>query len=415
MQICLVSHEYPPETAHGGIGTQTWNKAHALTTLGHQVEVLSCAGKKRDGPIVTQQESGVTVHRLRPPGEGPHESLPVNDQSVYIFGYTWRVAVALRGILEQSKFDLINFPEYGAEGYAFQLNRCEHSWVPVIVQLHGPLAMFVERVGWPEKDSHFGRAGVFMEGESIRMADWLMASSANIADFTAEYYKVPRSSIDVVHCGIDCDIFHPLESGRQASRRPTVLFVGNITASKGIRALFEAVMRLKNQYPDILLQVLGKGDELWKKIESQAQAAGALRNIERLPFIEDRKEIAKVYQQADVFASPADHEVGVANVYVEAMSCGCPVVASTTGGAPEAVQHGETGLLVPPRDVDALTSALARILRDNELRGRMAIAARKRVVDYFARERYIRRVLAAYDKAIARSQEKRRELMARQL
>jgi glycosyltransferase involved in cell wall biosynthesis len=237
-----------------------------------------------------------------------------------------------------------------------------------------------------------------------------MASSANIADFTSEYYQVPRESIDVVHCGIDCDLFHPPEKVQRDSHRPTVLFVGNVTASKGIKTVFEAVMRLRTLYPDILLQVLGKGDDAWNTIESRARKAGALGNIQRLPFIKDREEIVHVYQQADVVASPADHEVGVANVYVEAMACGCPVVASTTGGAPEAVDNGETGFLVPPRDVDAVTSALHQILRDKELRGRMALAARKRVVDYFAREKYIGRVLAAYEKAIERSQKRLRQL-----
>jgi glycosyltransferase involved in cell wall biosynthesis len=410
VRICLVSHEYPPETAHGGIGTQTWNKAHALVALGHDVEVLSCAGKRYDQPIVSQRESEITVHRMQPPGEGARDHLPVNDQSVYMLGYTWKIAVALRSVLARGGIELVNFPEYGAEGYAFQLNRCEHNWIPVIVQLHGPLAMFIERVGWPEKDSPFGRAGAFMEGESIRMADWLMASSANIADFTSEYYQVPRESIDVVHCGIDCDLFRPLEKVQRDSHRPTVLFVGNVTASKGIKTVFEAVMRLRMQHPDILLQVLGKGDDAWNKIESQARKAGAFGNIQRLSFIRNRDEIVHVYQQADVVASPADHEVGVANVYVEAMACGCPVVASTTGGAPEAVDNGETGFLVPPRDVDAVTSALDKILRDKELRCRMAVAARNRVLNYFAREKYIRRVLAAYGKAIERSQERLHQL-----
>src|SRR3989442_246172 len=73
-----------------------------------------------------------------------------------------------------------------------QSDRTPDNWTPVVVQLYGPLAMFVERIGWPEKDSEFHQVGTCMEGVSIRQADGLMACSVNIADFTASYYGVPR-------------------------------------------------------------------------------------------------------------------------------------------------------------------------------------------------------------------------------
>jgi glycosyltransferase involved in cell wall biosynthesis len=98
--------------------------------------------------------------------------------------------------------------------------------------------------------------------------------------------------------------------------------------------------------------------------------------------------------------------VGVANVYLEAMASGCPVVASSTGGAPEAVVDGETGLLVEPGDVEATAAALDRVLGDAALRERMGDAGRRRVDDYFAMDRYVDRVLATYARAIDRSRER---------
>jgi glycosyltransferase involved in cell wall biosynthesis len=96
----------------------------------------------------------------------------------------------------------------------------------------------------------------------------------------------------------------------------------------------------------------------------------------------------------------------VANVYVEAMSCGCPVIASTSGGAAEAVQAGQSGILVNPRDLEATTAAIDRIVSDRELRRRMGAAGRRRTLEYFAAEKYIARVLAAYERAIERSKAK---------
>jgi glycosyltransferase involved in cell wall biosynthesis len=411
MRVCLVSQEYPPDSASGGIGTQTWNKAHTLTPLGHRVHVLSCGSGSE---LRVASADGITVTRMAPPGRETDGPIPVHTPAAYMTGYTWSVFRHLHRLQESETFDLINFPEYGAEGFAYQLNRTPWNWTPVVVQLHGPLAMFTERIGWPEPGSEHAAVGAFMEGVSIRLADSLMASSANIADFTAEYYGVPRDRIDVVHCGIDLEMFSPPDEEARQSRRPTVLFVGNIAASKGVRTVFDAVMRLRARYPDILLRIAGKGEELTADLRKRARQAGAEGNVEFHGFVKSRADLPALYRDAHVFGSPAFHEVGVANVYVEAMACGCPVVASTTGGAPEAVEHEKSGLLVPPSDVEATTAALDRILGNADLRRRMGAAGRNRTETYFAREHYIARVLRAYENTLERSRETLERLRAEQ-
>jgi glycosyltransferase involved in cell wall biosynthesis len=404
MRICLVSQEYPPETAHGGIGTQIWNRAHELASRGHQVEVLSCR-KDPQEPPGKMMDGEVLVHRMLPPGEGTAQELTVYDQSVYMLGYTWQVACELERLLKRTDFDLINFPEYGAEGLAYQLNRTPHNWKPVVVHLHGPLAMFAERVHWPVRDGSFFRVADFMEGESIRLADGLMASSSNIADYAADRYGVPRDSIHVVHCGVDCRVFRPLGPEEKRHHRPTVIFVGNASASKGIWCVFEAVMGLRSRYPDIRLQVLGQGDQL-EALECRARELGAQANLEVVGFVADRSRLPEYYRRAHVLAAPAYHEVGVANVYAEAMACGCPVVACNTGGAPEAVRHGESGFLLPPKDIEGTRAALDRLLGDQALRESMGRAGRRRAEEYFALDRYIERILAAYEDAMQRSRDK---------
>src|SRR4051812_30980006 len=146
MRICLVSQEYPPETARGGIGTQTWNKARALARLGHEVHVLSSSA--RPGPGLRHAvDAGVAVHRLQPPGF----AFPVNAEATFWLGYSWAVLAALNELSESARFDLLDFAEYGGEGYAYLLDRSPWSSIPVVVQLHGPLSMFAERIGWPAR------------------------------------------------------------------------------------------------------------------------------------------------------------------------------------------------------------------------------------------------------------------------
>jgi glycosyltransferase involved in cell wall biosynthesis len=394
--VCLVAQEYPPETARGGIGTQTWNKARALRDAGHDVHVLSSSAAP--GPLLrTEVEDGITVHRVEPPGY----EFAVHDQPAFWTGYSWAVLGALRRLEEDRRFDLVDFAEYGAEGFAYQADRTEWNWTPVVVQLHGPLAMFAERIGWPDTDSPLYRVGTFMEDFSIRSADALMACSANIADFTARFHGVARDSIDVVYCGVDVGQFAPGSTTRTG--RPTVLFVGNIAANKGVVTAVEAVLQLRDEHPGVRLQILGRGDDdLVDELQARAREQGADDALEFHGFIADRAQLPAFYDAADVFCSPADHEVGVANVYIEAMACGCPVVAALTGAAPEVVENRGSGFLVPPNDVSATRDAIGAVLRDPQLRRRLGSAARHRAEDEFAMDSYVERVLATYERALAR-------------
>lgn len=398
MNICLVSQQYPPDTVRGGIGIQTWNKARSLAALGHTVHVVASA-LVGHASRSAQGQDGVTVHRLSPPGA----EFPVYETATFWMGYTWLVLRQLQQLRSKIHFDVIDFPEYGAEGFAYQLDRTPWNWTPVVVQLHAPLALLAEHLGWPGKDTNLYQVGTFMEGFSIARADALMACSANIADFAAARYEIPRGLIAVVHCGVDAEVFQPVPAERVTSGRPTVLFVGNLAANKGLDTVLEAMLRLRRKYPDIRLQILGRGDDSFvDKVKARSHAEGAQANVEWCGFVH-RDRIVEYYQRADAFCSPATHEGGVANVYLEAMACGCPVIASTAGGAPEAIQHEETGLLVPPSDVDAVVVALDRVLGSAAFRRSLGTKARKRVEDHFAMDRYIRRVLASYERAIERA------------
>ena len=399
MRICLVSQQFPPESARGGIGTQTWNKAEALTRLGHVVHVLCCA--RGEGPeLRTEEAAGVFVHRLQRPGR----AAGVNEDETYWLGYSWEVFRHLRALEQQYSFDLINFAEHAGEGYVYQLDRAPWAWTPVVVQLHGPLALFAEWMGWPEAGSDLYRVGTHMEEMTIGLADGLMASSAHIADFASDHYGIPRETIDVVHCGVDLELFKPDPRPGPEEGPPIVLFAGNVVESKGVVTVFEAVMRLRAKYPEIVLAILGPDeDELGAELREQAEELGAGANLELLGFVAERASLPPHYRRASVLCAPSKHEAGVGQVYVEAMACGCPVIAADNGGPPEAIVDGETGFLVPARDVEATTAALDRVLGDAQLRRRLGEQARRHVESYFGLEQYIGRVLTAYEHTIDRS------------
>ena len=94
----------------------------------------------------------------------------------------------------------------------------------------------------------------------------------------------------------------------------------------------------------------------------QIDEAGAGTNVEAVGFLKERQAIVELFQQADIFASPAEQENGVANVYVEAMACGCPVIAGNRDGSVDALAHGELGRLIDPHAPDELLQALVATL-----------------------------------------------------
>ncbi len=397
MRICLISQEYPPETAWGGVGTQTWVKARALARLGHEVHVLACSAREQQG-IRTEVHDGVTVHRIQPPGH----DFPVYGKPLWMLGWTWLVVQTLDELMDRHRFDVLDFPEFGGEGFGYQIDRTRWNWAAVVVQVHGPMAMFIETMQWPQPGSRLRELGTFMEGFSLRHADAIMASGSGVAEVVARTYGIARERIDVVHCGVDVGMFSPAPAPGIRAERPTVLFVGKMVKNKGPLVMAEAVLALRPRFPDIHAIFIGEGLHVPNMIRERFTEAGALDNLDLLGFV-DLDHLPDFYRRAHAFVAPAEYE-GFGAVYIEAQACGCPVIASTSGGGSEAVADGETGFLIPYEDVSAATACLERLLGDADLRQRMGDAGIRRVRETFAMDRYIEKVVAVYERAVAFSQ-----------
>jgi glycosyltransferase involved in cell wall biosynthesis len=394
VRICLVSQEYPPGYV-GGIGTQCRVKAFSLRARGHEVEVLTAG--EGEGPLLSSRDDdGVRVHELRAPGG----EFPVYRTETYWLGYTWAVLGALRALSSARAFDVIDFPDYGAEGFAFQLDRREDDATAVAVHLHGSLGMFAERIGWPEASARLYRVGTFMEDMSIETADRLLAASEAIAELTAARLHAPRESIDVVAGAVDSEHFTPASGRERSEEALRLLFVGNVVANKGVWTVLEALIRLAPGWPGLSLSIAGAADEqIAEQLLARAQQAGVSERVEMLGFVE-HGELAQLYRAADVLVMPSQYEGGLGMAYLEAMACGLPVVASGAGGAAEAIVNGETGILLESGSAEDAATAIAALLEAPEQRARLGAAGRARVQQRFGVEAYAARVEETYERAI---------------
>ncbi len=396
MRICLVSQEYPPGYV-GGIGTQCQVKARGLVALGHEVEVLTAAAGD-GGEQRSWVDQGATVHEVC----SPCESFDVYRSETYWLGYTWSVLGALRALSAARPFDVIEFPDYAAEGFAFQLDRQDDDATAVVVHLHGSLAVLSERIGWPHASERLYRVGTFMEDLSIEGADWLLAASHSIAELIARRTGVSRELIDVVQGAVDAEMFSPADSPRLRDGETRLLFVGNVVANKGVLTVLDAFVRLSSLHPELVLLIAGSGDDdVEVELGERALQAGVADRVRQLGFVE-HDELPQLYRSADLVAAPSQYEGGLGMVYLEAMGCGLPVVAAAAGGASEAIVDGATGFLLRHGDVEEVTAALELLLRDAELRVRMGAAGREHVQRRFTVEHYSARVAECYERAIER-------------
>ena len=251
MRICLVSQEYPPETAKGGLGTQTFLKAQGLAALGHEVQVVS---RSPDGAQTERMDGPVRLTRV----PGFDTRLPLATEVADWLTYSAEVAVAVATLHARQAFDLVDFPEWAAEGYVHLLNRSEWNRVPTVVHLHGPLVMFAHTLSWPALDSEFFRTGTAMESACLRLADAVFSSSQCSADWCARHYVLDRQRIPVIHAGVDTCLFAPRAVPKAG--RPTVIFAGKLARNKGVFELLEACAALRSEFPDLHLRLLGRAN-----------------------------------------------------------------------------------------------------------------------------------------------------------
>ena len=274
--------------------------------------------------------------------------------AVPLLSRPWNGAVCARLLyphLARLRPDLVlNYWLY-PEGYA-SLKVARSLGIPVIVSSRGS---DLRRIPDP-----FTRRRVT---RTVREADHVLTVSEDLRQHAIRLGAAPERCTSILN-GTEPKIFYwrdPREARRELSVDPDeqiILYVGRFSRAKGLIELVKAFARLADERPRLRLVCLGSGplrDDMLA-----CAAAGGVADRLLLPGDQNRLEVARWLNAADLLALPSYSE-GCPNVVIEAISAGCPVVASEVGGVPELV-NPECSILVPPQDVDALAGGLRAAL-----------------------------------------------------
>lgn len=370
MKILLVTHNFPRH-ADDMAGAFLLALARGQQALGHEVRVLAPHGA---GLAEREVVGGVDVVRYRY-GTDQAETLAyagtMHEQALGSWAARWRLVQFLRASRralrrECAAFqpDVLHVHWWVPGGFAFWPGNARG--VPVVLTSHGTDLFLLDR--FPAARS--------LAAPIFRAARQVTVISSPLLE-RVQRLGVPASRITVLPMPVSAERFAPpLHNVRDAGR---MLFVGRLIERKGAEYAIRAVGDLRRQGRAVRLTVIGDGPERTRLVALIEELG--LRQAVDLAGALPHDAIADHYRTASLLLMPAvtdwkGEQEGFGMVLVEAMASDLPVVATRSGGIPDVVTDGVTGLLVPERDAVALAAAAARLLDDPALSTRLADAAR---------------------------------------
>lgn len=239
----------------------------------------------------------------------------------------------------------------------------ELTGIPYSFTLHGP-ADFLDPYRWKI-------------GEKAARARFV-ATISHYARSQLMFHTPPEhwERLHIVHCGVDPARY--AGAGARSGREIRLIFVGRVAPVKGLRLLIRAMTALADELPDLSLAIVGDGEDR----DVIADAARPLGDRIRFTGYLSQDEVVGELAAADIAVLPSFAE-GVPVFLMEALASGRPVIATRVAGVSELVKTGETGILVPPGDVESLTDAIRNLARDPDARHAMGAAGRAVVADAF--------------------------------
>jgi glycosyltransferase involved in cell wall biosynthesis len=249
---------------------------------------------------------------------------------------------------------------------------------------------------------------VLLDRLTAPLVDLFIANSEAGRQSRIERERFPAEKIITIHNGIE-----PLRSGLSVDRTavlarfgipvnasPLVGVIANIRSMKGHSEVIAATAELLGEYPRMKVLFAGR-DSLGGRMQAAAMQRGVADSV---VFLNYQENVGEVYSILDVFLLPS-HWEGCPSSVLEAMAYGLPIVATDVGGIPEIIEHGKTGLLIPPRQPEAIVEALSYLFAHPDVRKELGAAGRKVLEEKFSLQRMTEAISRCYLDLLSRKKQ----------
>jgi phosphatidylinositol alpha-mannosyltransferase len=337
----------------GGVTGHVSQLARELTKLGHHVQILAPHSPARDNAEAT---------KFVPMGR----SVPLpSGGSIARVSLSWWLYRKIKNLLAEEAFDIIHLHEPLAP--LLPLCVLQSSTTVNVGTFHASYRRrFLYQVSYPIiKRWHRRLHGII----AVSPAAYRYVSST----FPGNYEIIPNG-IDVDHFATKAIPWPEYQDGKT-----NILFVGRLEKRKGLKYLLEAFSRLKWEFDNIRLLVVGPGD-----LDADSHRVLGARKLEDVVMVGpvSYDELPRYYASADVFCSPATGSESFGIVLLEAMACGKPIVVSNIDGYNDIIENGQQGFLFERKSSESLAQALKTLIEDPILAQRMGAVGRKTVDKY---------------------------------
>lgn len=391
LRVAILAYRGKPHV--GGQGVYVRHLSKAMSDLGHHVEVFGGQPyPELDERVPLTELPSLDIYNehfpMRMPGLWELKSfadwVEVTAFSVGTFPEPLAFSVRSWQALQKRKgdFDLV----HDNQSLGYGLLAIQRDF-PVLATIHHPitvdrrLEMEHARSWWERISKQRWYAFTTMQTHVASRVERVVTVSENSREDIIRDHHVKPENIDIVPVGVDPDLFKPLPEVPRVPGRLITTASADV-AMKGLSFLLEALAKIRVERPEVHLVVVGRA----KEGGASAQAIKDLGLEDAVEFISGvpERRIIELYSEAQLAVVPSLYE-GFSLPAIEAMSCGVPLLATTGGALPEvAGRDGETALLVPPGDSEALASGIRRALDDDDLRARVGAAGRTRVIDQWS-------------------------------
>jgi glycosyltransferase involved in cell wall biosynthesis len=414
LRVALLTYRGNPQS--GGQGVYTHYLSRELVALGHRVTVYSGPPYPELAPgVALVKVPSLDLYRAEDPFRTPRREEFRDLVDVVEFGimcaagfpepltFSLRVRPLLRA--RRREIDVVHDNQclgYGIRGLA-------RDGFPLVATVHHPITVdraveLAQAESWRRR-FHIRRWYGFLRMQKRvvrRLPRILTVSESSARDLCREMGAAP-DRVAVVPAGVDTALFRPLPHVARVPGRLLTTASADVPL-KGLLPLLEALAKVRTErHAELVIVGRPKADSTVPATIERLGLEGAVT----LAGVVSAERLVELYAEAEVAVVPSLYE-GFSLPAVEAMACGVPLVCTTGGALPEVVgRGGDTALLVPPNDPGALAGAIVRALDDGELRGRLAAAARARVVERFSWRATAEATVAQYREVIAAASARR--------